>query len=241
MFGRAKIAGIAWLALIAVTGCTGTSGLGSLEQALGGSPGALDDDTIVSGLKDALRVGTEKTVALTSAADGFLGNDRIRIPVPDALETPASVLRKIGLGSQVDDLEVAMNRAAERAAGEATPVFLDAISSMTIRDARGILDGGDTAATEYFRKTTSAPLTERFTPIVDQAMREVGLVKLYDQLVSRYSAIPFADNWPPLDMTQYVTGKGLDGLFTVLGQQETLIRTDPSARVNDLLKQVFGR
>ncbi|MDH3214331.1 MAG: DUF4197 domain-containing protein, partial [Myxococcales bacterium] len=196
---------------------------------------------IVAGLKDALRVGTENAVGITSASDGFLGNALIRIALPESLDPMVSALRTVGLGSKVDALEVTMNRAAELAAGEAGEVFGDAIGQMSIADARGILDGGDTAATDYFRRVTSASLTERFEPIVDEKMQEVGLVGSYDQLADRYRAIPFiGSSKPPPEIGGYVTDKTLDGLFTVLADQERQIRTDPAARVNDLLRRVFG-
>jgi hypothetical protein len=144
------------------------------------------------------------------------------------------------MSAQVDELEVTMNHAAEKAAGEATPVFVDAISQMSFQDASGIVTGGDTAATDYFEKTTSGTLRERFRPIVDQAMQSVGLKQQYDALLGRYKAIPFASS-PKLDLTNYVTEQALAGLFTIVGEQEKQIRTNPAARATDLLKQVFGR
>ena len=178
-------------------------------------------------------------MARTSAVDGFLGSDRIRIRLPESLDPMAGALRAVGFGSSVDELEVAMNRAAEHAAGEATDVFLGAISRMTISDARGILDGGDTAATEYFRRNTSDALRSRFQPIVTEKVQEVGLAQLYDQLVTRYRALPIPKRDAP-ELDGYVTERALDGLFTVLGQEEQRIRTDPSARVTQLLQTVFG-
>jgi hypothetical protein len=196
--------------------------------------------TETSALKQALSLATERAVKATSQSGGFLDNEKIRIGLPGALGKMTTGLRAIGMGKQVDELEVAMNRAAEKAAGEATPVFVDAIQKMSFQDASGIVTGGDTAATDYFERTTSKPLGERFRPIVDQAMKNVGLAKQYDQLVGRYTSLPLASA-PKFDLTGYVTDKTLSGLFTVVGEQEKQIRTNPAARATDLLKQVFGK
>jgi hypothetical protein len=197
------------------------------------------DSSAAAGLKEALEVGTRNAVERTSSADGYLGNPLIRIALPDSLQTMAKGLRAVGLGAQVDELEVGMNRAAERASGEAVDVFWQGIRKMTFSDAMGILNGGETAATEYFDRTTRDALRARFEPIVASKMNEVGLVRTYDDLAARYAALPFTEK-PSLDLRGYVTGKALDGLFTVLGEEERKIRTDPAARVTPLLKQVFG-
>jgi hypothetical protein len=199
----------------------------------------LDNATIINGLKEALRVGTQNAVRLTSSEDGFLGNELIRIALPDQLETLVKVLRTVGFESQVQELEVTMNRAAERGAGEATDVFVDAIAKMSFGDARAILDGNETAATDYFRDKTSGTLTKRFKPLVKEKMQEVGLVQQYESLVDRFTAIPLMSA-PVLSLEDYVTDKTLDGLFTVLADEERRIRTDPSARVTELLQRVFG-
>ncbi len=202
---------------------------------------SLDESTTVAGLKDALRVASERAVQTVSAKGGFLDNPKIHIPLPGQLQTMATGLRSLGMGAQVDELELAMNRAAESAAGEATPVFVDAVKAMSFQDAAGILKGGDRAATDYFEKTTTEPLRTRFRPIVDVAMKEVGIAKLYDSLVGRYtSAVPFASA-PRFDLNGYVTDRTLSGLFLVVGEEEKNIRTNPAARATDLLKQVFGR
>ena len=199
----------------------------------------LSAGTTASGLKDALRIATEEAVASTSKSGGFLDNPKIRIPLPGKLESMANGLRAMGMGAKVDELEVAMNTAAEKAAGEATPVFSKALGDMTFKDASGILRGGDTAATQYFKRTTSADLTTRFRPIVDQAMAKVGVVQQYDALVSSYASTPFGSA-PKLDLGGYVTERTLGGLFKVMGEEEKKIRKDPAARTTDLLKQVFG-
>jgi hypothetical protein len=150
----------------------------------------------------------------------------------------ATGLRAVGFGGQVDELEVAMNRAAEQASAEATEVFWQGIRQMSFSDARAILTGGDTAATEYFERTTREPLRQRFEPIVAERMRGVGLARLYGDLVARYVALPFTKE-PNLNLEGYVTDGALDGLFRVLGEEERRIREDPAARTTALLKEVF--
>jgi hypothetical protein len=199
----------------------------------------LDESTVAAGLKESLRVGTERTVAVTSQQDGFWGNPLLRIALPDSLAPMASALRAVGLGSNVDELELAMNRAAETASAEAREVFWTAIKKMTLQDAFGILNGGDTAATEYFEARTSDQLRIRFLPIVNTQMQRVGVYRVYEPLLRRYTALPFVTK-PAIDLDEYVTGKALDGLFATLGNEEKRIREDPAARSTELLRRVFG-
>ncbi len=215
---------------------------GDLLQALAGGATRppLDEQTVAAGLREALQVGTERTVQSTSRIDGFLGNTLIRIAVPEEFAGAAKTLRKVGLGSQVDTLETAMNRAAEQASGEAMAVFLDTLAQMTVADAFAILRGGDHAATDYFRDKTSETLRARFAPIVRAKMAEVGLYRIYDQASRSYAALPFASRAPAIDLEEYVTGRGLDGLFTVLADEEKKIRQDPAARTTALLRRVFA-
>lgn len=209
-------------------------------QSLGLATKPLDDATIASGLKEALRVGIERAVADTSRPDGFLGNDRIRIPLPEKLQSVADTLRKIGLDKPVEDLVVAMNRGAEKASAEAADVFVGAIERMTLADARGILQGGPTAATDFFRAKTEDELRAKFEPIVAAKLDAVGGVRTYNDLLSRYRALPFVPKPPQLRLERFVTDKALDGLFVTLGREEARIREDPRARATALLKQVFG-
>ena len=203
--------------------------------------GELDESTVIAGIKEALRVGTENSVLSTSRLDGYLGNQLIRIVIPEQLESVASTLRQVGLGSQVDELEVGMNRAAELAAVEAREVFWSAITGMTVSDAFGILNGGDTAATEYFRGRTLTTLHTRFHPIIQEKMDEVGLSRLYATVAETYNSLPLAKTSPLVDLDEYVTDRALAGLFTVLAQEEQKIRRDPLARTTDLLRRVFGK
>ena len=233
---------VAAAALLLLSGCAGLdpSLLDAVLQGTGTRAGTLDEATVARGLREALRVGTERSVASTSRSNGFLLNRLIRIRPPEELEPMLRGLRAVGFARQVDELETAMNRAAERAAGEATDVFVGAIARMTIADALGILRGGDTAATDYFRAQTSAALVARFSPIVDEKMREVGLYRIYQELGAAYAALPLARK-PSLDLRAHVTDRAVGGLFTVLAQEETRIRQDPAARTTELLRRVFSQ
>jgi hypothetical protein len=227
------------ISLAFIAGCAGVDS-GALDAVLrAGRDAPLDAKTVAAGLREALRVGTDRTVASTSKIDGFLGNALIRIVMPEQFEPAAKTLRSLGLGKQVDEFEVGMNRAAERAAGEAREVFWNAVSQMTIEDAFGILNGGDNAATNYFRSRTEEVLRGRFKPIVMGKMSEVGLYRVYNGLTDYYNKLPMVTS-PALDLDEYVTGHALNGLFTVLGQEEKQIRTDPLARTTELLRRVFG-
>lgn len=222
---------LAWVA------CAGTPSLEDVEGLLAGA-GSSGESRLVAGLKQALEVGTERTVSRTSRTGGFFDDPAIRIGLPGSLDKLATGLRAIGLGAQIDELELAMNRAAEKASAEATDVFVQGIRQLTIADAQAILSGGDTAATEFFERTTREPLGERFEPIVAEQMQGVGLVEQYDALVGRYTALPFTQA-PDLNLESYVTSTALDGLFHVLGTEERRIREDPAARSTALLKEVF--
>lgn len=203
------------------------------------SEGSFGDVKIGQALKEALQVGTANAVNVTGKTDGYFKNHLIKILLPERLKTLETGLRAVGYGPQVDELVLGMNRAAERAAPQAKQIFWDAIGAMTIDDARTILDGGDTAATDYFRTKTSDRLTAAFRPIVERSMSQVGVTRQYKELLGRAQSIPFL-NTEPYDLDHYVVGKALDGLFLVVGDEEKKIRTNPSARVTDLLREVFG-
>jgi hypothetical protein len=204
------------------------------------SDGSIGDVKIGQALKQALEVGTANAVTITGKTDGYFKNHLIKILLPERLKTVESGLRAVGYGRQVDELVLGMNRAAERAAPQAKQIFWDAIGAMTIDDARKILNGSDTAATEYFKAKTSDSLTTAFRPIVERSMSQVGVTRQYKELLGRAQSIPFL-NTEPYDLDHYVVGKALDGLFLVVGDEEKKIRTNPSARVTDLLRDVFGR
>ena len=211
--------------------------LDRLLQGLG--IGGLSDAKIGSGLKEALRVGTETAVSLTGKTDGYFANQAIKILMPSQLETADKGLRMVGYGPQLDEFVLSMNRAAEAAAPGAKKIFGDAIGAMSIEDARKIWSGGDNAATQYFKSKTSDQLTAAFKPVVDKALNQVGVTRQYKELLGRAQSIPFMKT-DSLDIDRYVLGKSLDGLFLVLGEQEKQIRTNPAARTTDLLKEVFS-
>jgi hypothetical protein len=220
---------------------------GCAELGTGDLSGALDatgllgprSSSIAAGLREALEVGARNAVELASKRGGFLDEPQIRIPLPRELNGLTSAMRQFGLAGQVDELEVAMNRAAEEASAEALDVFGDAIRAMTFDDARAILAGSDTAATDYLRRTSTDTLRTRFEPIIDAKIHEVGLARLYGDIMARLRLLPVPlPATPPLP--GYVTDRALEGLFTLMGDEERKIRHDPAARVTERLRQVFG-
>jgi hypothetical protein len=212
--------------------------LGPLGKRLGLKRASLSDERVASGLREALQVGTGNAVQLTGRPDGYFRNEAIKILMPARLRTIEKGLRTAGYGRQVDDFILSMNRAAERAAPTAKDIFWNAIRQLTFDDARHILSGGDSAATEYFRRKTSDELTVAFRPVVEQSMNEVGATRRYQDLTRRAQSVPFV-HIQTLDIGAYVVAKALDGLFHVLSEEEKKIRTDPAARVTSLLKEVF--
>ena len=229
---------LAWF-MIALPGCA------ELDQSLKilGLPAvkgdALDDNKIAAGLKEALQVGTGNAVTLTGKMDGYFRNQAIKILMPEQLQDFEKGLRTFGFGPQVDDFVLSMNRAAERAAPQAKQIFLGAISEMTFADAKQILNGSQTAATDYFKVKTTDKLIAAFRPQVEKAMNEVGVTRQYKELVGYFKAIPFPKS-ELINIDQYVVGKSLDGLFLMLAEEERNIRSNPAARVTSLLKEVFG-
>jgi hypothetical protein len=203
------------------------------------SPG-LSNDKITAGLKEALTVSTGNAVASTGRPDGFLKNQAIKIPLPGGLATANKGMRLMGMGSQMDELEVGMNRAAEQAAPEAKQIFVRAVTNMNFDDARKILSGNETAATEYFKKQSSGELTTAFAPIVHKAMENVGVIQQYNQVVQNSAAAPLLGS-QKFNLDSYVVGKALDGLFYMLGEEEKKIRKNPAAQTTSLLKEVFGK
>jgi hypothetical protein len=199
----------------------------------------LSDATIGSGLKEALSVGTQKAVRLVDQPGGYLNNEAIKILVPQNLRTVEKVARGLGQGARVDEFVASMNLAAESAAPEAESIFAEAVTEMTIDDARKLLNGGDTSITDYFKTKTSARLAVAFRPHVEAAMSRNGVTQQYQALVGHVSWISFGSG-SSVDIDTYVVDKALDGLFYMLGQQEKEIRTNPAARTTALLKQVFG-
>ncbi|MBN1614470.1 MAG: DUF4197 domain-containing protein [Deltaproteobacteria bacterium] len=208
-----------------------------------GSPGEaenLDEETTVSGLKEALAIGAANAVGIVSGKDGYFANQAIKILLPEKIQKAAELLRAAGYGKQVDEFELSMNRAAETAAPKAKKHIIAAVKAMTFDDARKILSGGDTAATDFFRSKTQDKLFEEFKPIVGQSMEQVGVTLSYREMTSKFKVLPFIKA-EALDLDRYVTQKALDGLFYMIAQEEQKIRTAPAARVTELLKTVFGK
>ena len=215
--------------------------LGEAVKQLGlGKSTALPDTKVAAGLKEALRVGADNAVKYTGRKDGYFGNAAIKILMPKNLRPIETGLRAVGYGPKVDEFILSMNRAAEHAAPEARLIFRDAILAMTFEDARKILSGSDTGATEYFRAHTTSRLTEAFRPAVKQAMRENGVTGQYEALIGKYESLPFMKG-PTFDINEYVVSQALNGLFYMLGEEEKKIRKNPAARVTSLLKEVFAK
>jgi hypothetical protein len=192
-----------------------------------------------SGLLEALRVGTERVVGQLGAVDGFNSDPKVHIPLPDTLARAQSALRAVGMSELADDLELKLNRAAERAAPEAKAVFWDAIKKMDFDDAQRIYSGPDDAATRHFQQTTTKPLSARMAPIVDDALSEVGAIRAYDDMIAEYKSLPFVPD-VKADLEGYVVEKALDGIFHYLAIEEASIRQNPAKRTTDLLQRIFG-
>lgn len=208
-------------------------------QALAVDLGSLSNADAVGGLKDALIQGSAAAVSKLGVENGFLGNDKVKIPLPDALKRVEGGLRLLGMKKQADELVTAMNRAAEKAVPEAKALLVGAVKKMSVQDAKGILTGGDTAATEYFRKTTSGELTQKFLPIVTKATAKVGLAEKYNNLAGKGAQLGLVDA-KQAKIESYVTQKTLDGLFLMIAEQEQAIRKDPVGSATGMAKKVFG-
>lgn len=209
-----------------------------LEAGSGGQKGSgLSTTDIVAGLKAALSQGAEKSTGKLSLVDGFLKDQAVKILLPQEVRNAEKQMRALGMGRLFDQTITSLNRAAEDAAKTAAPIFLDAIKNMSIQDALGILRGGDQAATNYLKRTTTAALTAKFQPIISTSLEKVEATKYWDDLFTAYNK--FSPNKVNPDLTAYVTEKAMDGIFYYVAQEEQLIRKDPAARASDILKKVF--
>ena len=230
------------LFLTMVSVATAQSPMDSLRGLFKGksaAPSGLSETRIADGLKEALQIGTANTVTRTGKTDGYFANPLIKILLPEKFQTIEKGLRLAGYGAQVDEVVLSMNRAAEAAAPKAKHIFWDAITGMTFDDAKQILQGNDTAATDFFKHRTSASLYDAFRPVVDNTLNTVGTVEKYNAMTDRVRQLPFVKS-QFLDLNDYVTNEALDGLFLILAEEEKRIRENPAARVTDLLKEVFG-
>lgn len=205
----------------------------------GNGKGGLTNTEVVSGLKEALTVGTKNSASSASKLDGFNKNSLIRIPFPQEATKVKTTMLKMGMKSQVTKFETTLNRAAEEASKEAAPIFISAIKGMTITDGFTILKGENDAATKYLNNKTNAQLYEKFKPAVKKAIQKVELTKAWSPLISKYNKIPGVQKQNP-NLDDYVTKKAIEGLFKLIAAEELKIRKDPVARVSDILKKVFG-
>jgi len=208
-----------------------------------GTPAALSNEEVISGLKEALRVGTERSVDKAGAANGFWKNNQIRIPFPPEAIKVKNTLNDLGINKPVEDFERTLNLAAEQAAKEAVPVFVDAITSMSIQDGFTLLRGGENAATNFLREKTSATLRARFTPVVEKATSQVALTSYWQPVATAYNTATIftGDKAVQPELNAYVTDRAMDGLFILLAQEENKIRQDPAARATALLQKVFAQ
>ena len=200
----------------------------------------LSDEDLINGFKEALQVGSEQVVTQLGAADGFNTDELIHIPLPENLQKARSLLKRVGMESIADDLELKLNRAAEAATPEAKELFINAIKSMSFEDVRSIYSGPNDSATQYFKEKTSAQLSERMRPIIDASLAEVGALATYDQFVASYSSIPLVPDLKG-NLSDYALNKSLDGIFYYLAQEEAAIRENPVKRTTDILKRVFTK
>jgi hypothetical protein len=208
----------------------------------GGGTAGLTNEEVVNGLKEALRVGAERSVEKAGAAEGFWSDGRIRIPFPQDAIAVRNTLLDLGFSKPVEDFERTLNQAAELATREAVPVFTEAITGMSIGDGFRILRGGENAATDYLREKTSATLMARFTPVVDQATAQVDLTRHWNSLATAYNTASLFTGTKAVepDLNTYVAQRAMDGLFLLLAQEEKKIREDPLARTTALLQRVFA-
>ncbi len=227
-------------AMVYLTACT------ELEQVVNDTINStsstskpLTNEEVIKGLKEALTIGTQNATKIVSQLDGFNKNPKIRIPFPPEAEKVKQKVIDLGMQEQVDKFELTLNRAAEEAAKEAAPIFIEAVKGMSIADGFAILKGNDNAATEYLREKTSAQLKQKFKPVIKNAIEKVEVTKYWNPIITTYNKIPFVEKMNP-DLEEYVTQKAMDGLFLMLAEEEAKIRKDPMARVTDLLKRVFG-
>jgi hypothetical protein len=219
------------------------AGLEDMLRSFGSTPKSCpscpDEGTTAAGLKEALAVGTENAVKSLSKPDGYFGNALVKILMPEKLRTVADVMKRVGYQQQVDEFVLSMNRAAEKAAPQAASIFGDAIREMTFDDARKILAGGDTSATDFFKEKTHDKLYSAFKPVISSSMDKIGTTRSYKEMIGKYESLPFMGS-QSFDLDHYVTNRALEGLFLTVGQEEKKIRTDPAARTTELLKSVFG-
>ena len=235
-----KILAISVLILSACTSAQISQTLSTVNQSMSGEQ-PLTTDQVGEGLKEALIKGISNGSDMASQLDGYFKNPEIKIPFPPEVKKVEDKLRQLGMGNKVDEFVMTLNRGAEDAAKEAKPIFISAIRQMTIEDAWGILKGDDqNAATNYLKRTTSAQLKEKFSPVIQSSLDKVSATKYYGDVTNTYNKIPFVEKVNP-DLNSYATGKAIEGLFMMIAKEEKNIRDNPAARTTELLKKVFGQ
>lgn len=229
---------------VLASGCAAQNSGSILKKAgdiLGGTSGqgtGLSSDEIIAGLKEALTLGAQKSADKLSMTDGFFKDAAVKVLMPEEAQKVESKLRAIGMGKLVDDAILSMNRAAEEASKSAAPIFVNAVKSMSVQDALGILRGADTAATGYLRKTTTSQLTASFRPVIEEALQKTGATKYWKDVFDTYNK--FSLKPVNSDLAGFVTGRAMDGIFHYVADEEKKIRKDPAARATEVLKKVFG-
>jgi hypothetical protein len=225
---------IALILILNVSACA------ELQQVVNQFPqGGLGNDEIASGLRQALNLGIDKQVSKLTAEDGFFKNELVKILLPEELQKVDKALRDVGLSNLADEGLKILNRAAEDAVKEATPIFVNAVKEITFADAKNILLGADNAATQYLTEKTETALYHKFNPVIKNSFSKVGADQIWENLINRYNNIPFTNNVNP-DLTDYVTGEVLKGVYTMIAVEEKEIRNKVSSRTTDLLKRVFA-
>jgi hypothetical protein len=223
-----------------IPSCSNAQFLKKVSKALSTTTtGGFTENEAAEGIKEALIKGTGEGVNIVSVVDGYFGNPEIKIPFPPDVKVIESKLRAVGLGNQVDKVILSINRAAEDAAKEAKPIFVSAITGMSIKDAIGIVRGQDNAATQYLQKTTSIELKVKFQPVIKNSLDKVDATKYWTELINTYNKIPLVQKINP-DLAAYVTDQAIVGLFVMIAKEELKIRKDPVARTTELLNKVFG-
>ncbi|RAJ13237.1 DUF4197 domain-containing protein [Olleya aquimaris] len=226
------------LTLLVILNVTACAELRDVVNQLpqGGGVSELD---IANGLREALDLGIDKQVSKLTQTDGFFKNELVKILLPEELQKVDKALRDIGLGNLADEGLKVLNRAAEDAVGEATPIFVNAVKDITFTDAKNILLGNNDAATNYLKSKTETALYDKFNPVIKASFSKVGADQIWENLINKYNTIPFTNNVNP-DLTDYVTGEALKGVYTMIAIEEQEIRTKVSSRATDLLKKVFA-
>ncbi len=220
---------------------TGLLVTGSCDEKLGSPGNELSEEQIVNGLKTALKTGTDRAVDTLNQPDGYFRDQAVKIVFPPKASEVANKLRDIGAGSLVDNIVKKMNRAAEKAADTAAPIFINAVTNMQFQDARNILEGRDTAATNFFRNNTRSRLFSAFKPDMERSLKEVGAQQAWNDVVTRYNNIPLVGGNVQTDLDTYATNQALEGLFVKLKKEEKRVREDPQARTKDILETVFSQ